>query len=117
MVAEENCLFCKIIAGEIPSNKVYEDENIVGFYDINPQAPEHILIVPKKHIAMIDEIDEDDLLLVGKLVFAAKKIANDKKFIENSFRLVFNNGKLSGQEVFHIHLHLLGGRKMQWPPG
>ena len=111
------CLFCKIINGEIACKKVYEDEEIIAFYDINPQAPEHILIVPKKHIESISKMEESDIALVGKLFYCAKNIAVEKRFKESAYRLVINNGSLAGQAVFHLHLHLLGGRKMNWPPG
>ncbi len=116
-MSEKECLFCKIISGDIPSNKVYEDDSLFAFYDIDPKAPEHILIVPKKHISRIDELEEEDIELVGKIIFAAKKIAQEKNVKESSYRLVFNNGVLAGQAVFHIHLHLLAGRRMHWPPG
>ncbi len=112
-----DCIFCKIAAKEIPSKIVFENERIVAFEDINPQAPIHILIIPKKHIPYIAEINEEDISLVGELIFTAKKIAAEKGLTKDGFRLVFNNGKNAGQEVFHIHLHLLGGRKFGWPPG
>jgi len=116
-MAQKDCLFCKIIQGRIPANKVYENETIFAFTDINPQAPEHILIIPKKHISGVDALEEDDSELMGRMVYAAKHIAAEKKVKEGSYRLVFNNGRLAGQQVFHIHLHLLAGRPMQWPPG
>lgn len=112
-----DCLFCKIIAGEIPADIIYEDDDVLAFNDINPQAPTHALIIPKKHIATINDITTEDLQLVGQLFYAAKSIAADKGFAENGYRLVFNCNKDGGQEVYHIHLHLLAGRAMQWPPG
>ncbi len=111
------CLFCKIAKGEIPADKVFEDSDIVAFYDINPQAPEHILIIPKKHISSVSEMKAEDIELIGKLVYRAKVIAEEKNFKDGAYRIVFNNGELAGQTVFHIHLHLLGGRAMMWPPG
>ena len=116
-MAKNDCLFCKIVTGEIPTIRVYEDEHVLAFNDINPQAPQHILIIPKKHIAGVDALEEGDIHVVGEMIYAAKKIAQDKNVKEGSYRLVFNNGKLSGQAVFHIHLHLLAGRAMHWPPG
>lgn len=111
-----DCLFCKIIAGEIPSKKVYEDNEIFAFRDINPKAPDHILIVPKRHIDRIENLQTGDAGLMGNLIFAAKKIADDLS-LKHGYRIVFNNGPDSGQEVEHIHLHLLAGRKFTWPPG
>ncbi len=110
-----DCLFCKIIAGEIPSEKVYEDSKYFAFNDINPQAPNHILIIPKKHISKISEMDVSDNELVGGLFSVAAKICKEKSLPD--YRLVINNGEGVGQTVFHIHLHVLGGRPMSWPPG
>jgi histidine triad (HIT) family protein len=112
-----DCIFCKIVNGDIPADFIYQDESVLAFRDINPQAPTHILIIPKKHIERISDIDIEDADLVSKMVLAAKKIAQDESISESGFRLVFNNNKDAGQEVFHIHLHLLGGRKFSWPPG
>ncbi len=111
------CIFCKIIDGQIPADLIYQDDSIVAFRDINPHAPTHVLIIPKKHIEKISDLNEEDAELVGKMVLVAKKIAEDEGITESGFRLVFNNNKDAGQEVFHIHLHLLGGRKFSWPPG
>jgi len=110
------CIFCKIIKGEIPSKTVYEDELVVAFEDINPQAPVHILIVPKEHIPKVDEMKAEHEKLLGHMIFVAKEIAAVKN-LKEGYRLVMNNGPAGGQAVFHIHLHLLGGRQMQWPPG
>lgn len=107
-----NCLFCKIINKEIPSKIVYEDSNITAFEDIDPQAPIHLLIVPKKHIDTIDHLQPEDEKLVGKLIFAAQKIARKKGIAQNGYRLVFNVKEHGGQFVDHIHLHLLGGQKL-----
>ncbi|RJR21295.1 MAG: histidine triad nucleotide-binding protein [Nitrospiraceae bacterium] len=112
-----NCLFCKIIAKEIPSKTVYEDETVLAFEDITPQAPVHILIIPKKHISTILEIDKDDHELIGHMFEVANTLAKEKKVAERGFRLVMNCNRESGQTVFHIHLHLLAGRAMHWPPG
>ncbi len=112
-----DCIFCKIISGEIPSKPVFEDDEILAFDDINPQAPVHTLIIPKKHIPTINDIKESDILLTGKLIQTAKNIAAEKGLSENGYRLVMNCQEGAGQTVFHIHLHLLGGRNMNWPPG
>ena len=112
----DNCIFCKIAAKEIPSTSVYEDDHLLAFRDLNPQAPEHILIIPKKHIARIENLTTNDTELMGRLLVAAKKIADDLG-LKNGYRLVFNNGADGGQEVEHIHLHLMGGRKFSWPAG
>ncbi len=111
-----DCLFCKIIAGKIPSKKVYEDEKAFAFEDIKPQAPTHVLIIPKKHIVGIDQATEADAKLVGYCQLVAAKIAKERK-LEQGFRTVYNVGPDAGQTVFHLHLHLLGGRQMHWPPG
>ncbi len=112
----DNCIFCKIAAKEIPSTSVYEDDHLLAFRDLNPQAPEHILIIPKKHIARIENLSSEDTDLMGRLLVAAKQIADDLG-LKNGYRLVFNNGLDGGQEVEHIHLHLMGGRKFSWPAG
>ena len=111
-----NCIFCKIAAKEIPSTSVYEDDRLLAFRDLNPQAPEHILIIPKKHIARIENLTQDDSELMGHMLVAAKTIADDLG-LKKGYRLVFNNGPDGGQEVEHIHLHLMGGRKFSWPAG
>lgn len=111
-----DCLFCKIIAGQIPSKKVYEDEKTFAFEDINPQAPTHFLIVPKKHIAGLKEAEMNDAELLGYCQLVAAKLARERK-IENGYRTVYNVGPGAGQSVFHLHLHLLGGRALKWPPG
>ncbi len=113
----EDCLFCKMIAGEIPSNKVYEDDMVYAFYDIDPKAPEHILIIPKKHLKSIMEVSEGDFCYVQAMISAAQHIAQEKGIAQDGFRLVFNTGSNGGQTVHHLHLHLLGGREFGWPPG
>ena len=112
-----DCLFCKIISKEIPSDCVYENENIYAFRDINPQAPVHILIIPKTHISTINDVDDNQKLLVGEIFLTSKKLAEKEGIAENGYRTVFNCNKNGGQQVYHIHLHLLGGRQMTWPPG
>lgn len=112
-----DCLFCKIIKKEIPSKFVYEDDSIYAFEDINPQAPVHILIIPKKHIPAILDISDDDRDILYSMHKVANKIATEKKIAKDGFRLVMNCNRGAGQSVFHIHIHLLGGRAMTWPPG
>ena len=107
----DNCLFCKIIRGEIPSNKVYEDDEILAFKDINPIAPVHILVIPKKHIACAKDIKVEDEALIGRMFTVINKIADELK-LENGYRIINNCGKDGGQEVMHLHLHLLGGKKL-----
>ena len=111
-----DCLFCNIIAGKIPAKKVYEDEQVLAFNDIDPQAPTHVLIIPKKHVAGLKEAQAEDAELIGQCQLAAAAIAREQK-IEDGYRTVFNVGRGAGQSVFHLHLHLLGGRKLNWPPG
>jgi histidine triad (HIT) family protein len=112
-----NCIFCKIIEKKIPSKIVYEDERALAFQDINPQAPVHTLVIPKKHIPTLLDIKDEDGSLIAHLVKIANKIAKDKGIAERGFRLVTNCNPESGQTVYHIHLHVLGGRTMHWPPG
>ncbi len=112
-----DCIFCKIAARQIPSKAVYEDSRVFAFEDINPQAPVHVLIIPKKHIPTALDIAPDDEPFVGAMFSAAAQIAREKKIAEPGFRLVMNTNAHAGQAVFHIHLHLLGGRQMHWPPG
>ncbi len=107
-----DCLFCKIAAGEIPSNKVYEDEEILAFRDINPQAPTHILIIPKKHIASLAEVSEEDAALLGRMQLLARKLAEEEGVAVSGFRVISNSGPDSGQEVAHLHYHLMGGRDL-----
>jgi histidine triad (HIT) family protein len=110
------CLFCKIRDGAIPANNVYEDELALAFRDINPQAPTHILIIPRKHIASLADLAEEDAALVGHLHVIAARLAGEEK-LSGGYRTVFNTGAHAGQSVLHLHLHLLGGRPMAWPPG
>jgi histidine triad (HIT) family protein len=113
----ENCLFCKITKGEIPSYKVYEDEEVFAFRDTNPQAPVHVLIIPKKHINGLNTASEEDERILGNIQIIASKIAKQFTEMKDGFRLVNNCGAAGGQTVFHIHYHLLGGRVFGWPPG
>jgi len=112
-----DCLFCQIAAGDADADLVYEDEDLIAFHDINPQAPTHLLIVPREHIPTIDDLDDRHGELVGTLVLKARELARDKGLKEDGYRLVFNCQEGAGQSVFHIHLHLLGGRSFSWPPG
>jgi histidine triad (HIT) family protein len=111
------CLFCRIIAGEIPATKVYEDDRLVAFNDINPQAPMHVLIVPRQHVATLNDLEAGHDALVGEMVRRAAAIAAERGFAASGFRTVFNCDAAAGQTVFHVHLHVLGGRTMTWPPG
>ena len=112
-----DCLFCKIIEGKIAAKKVYEDDLALAFEDINPQAPVHILVIPKKHIPTALDIEKNDHDLIGHLVDVANRIAKDKGIAERGYRMVMNCNPESVQTVYHIHLHMLGGRLMHWPPG
>lgn len=113
----EDCLFCKIVAGDIPSDKVYEDDEVLAFRDISPAAPTHVLVIPKKHIATAVEASGSDQALLGKLVLAANTVAVQEGIANEGARYVMNVNKGAGQAVFHIHLHVLGGRALEWPPG
>lgn len=110
------CLFCRIVAGEVPAKVVHDDDEILAFRDISPQAPVHVLLIPKRHIASVGDATEEDTALLGKLLLVAKGIA-EKEGIASGYRLVTNRGAEAGQSVFHLHVHLLGGRPMGWPPG
>jgi histidine triad (HIT) family protein len=110
------CIFCRVIRGEAPARKVYEDERVFVFEDIHPQAPTHVLIIPKKHIVGLKEAAPEDAELIGYLQLVAARLARARG-IEDGYRTVFNVGPRSGQSVFHLHLHLIGGRPMRWPPG
>jgi histidine triad (HIT) family protein len=111
----ENCLFCRIIQGEIPSDKVYEDEAVYAFRDISPQAPTHVLVVPKEHVTSVDSANNP--LKVGTVILKAAEIAKNEGLSEKGYRLVCNHGPDGGQTVFHLHVHVLGGRSLDWPPG
>jgi len=112
-----DCIFCKIANGEIPTDKIYEDERVVAFYDINPQSPVHFLVVPKEHISSIKEIDESNVSIISHIFLVIKKIATDNGLDEKGYRIVNNCGEYGGQTVDHLHFHILGGRELLWPPG
>jgi histidine triad (HIT) family protein len=112
----DDCLFCKLVQGKIPAKKVYEDEHTFAFEDIDPKAPTHVLIVPKKHLTGLKEATAADAEIIGRCHVTAAKIAKDRK-IEDGYRTVLNVGPKSGQSVFHLHVHLIGGRDLRWPPG
>ncbi len=112
-----DCLFCRIVAGDLPASIVFQDERLIAFEDINPQAPTHLLIVPRRHVATLNELTAEDDGLVGEMIRRAAAIAKDRGIAEDGFRAVFNCNAGAGQTVFHIHLHLLGGRPLAWPPG
>lgn len=111
------CLFCKFVDGTMKTGIVWEDDDVIAFEDINPQAPTHVLVIPRKHIPSIEEIRPEDAEVVGKLFLAAKEIARERGHHEKGYRVVMNMGADAGQAVYHIHLHLLGGRALSWPPG
>ena len=112
-----DCLFCKIVAGQIPGSIVFQNEHVVAFRDITPRAPTHVLIVPRRHIATLNDLTPEDDALVGEVVRAAAAVAKEQGLADRGYRAVFNSNAEAGQTVFHIHLHLLGGRPMSWPPG
>ncbi len=112
-----DCIFCKIVAGDIPASLCYEDDHIIAFADIEPQAPVHKLIIPKQHIARLIDLTEQECAIVGRLQWVAAKLAKDMGFADSGFRTVMNCNDEGGQTVYHIHCHLLAGRQMQWPPG
>ena len=113
----KDCIFCKIAGKEIPSDIVYEDDKIIAFKDINPQAPSHILLIPKDHFASLNDVPEEKKDILSHILIQARKIAQNIGALEKGYRIVLNTGKDSGQEVFHIHFHILSGRQMTWPPG
>ncbi len=112
-----DCLFCKIVDGDIPADIVFESESALAFRDINPKAPTHVLIIPRRHVSTINDIEPGDESLVGSLFSAARKIAAEEGLADDGYRVVMNCNEAAGQSVFHIHLHLLGGRTLKWPPG
>ena len=111
-----DCLFCKIIAGDIPANKRYEDDDVFAFWDISPQAPTHFMVIPKKHLSRLSDLDEEDEKLMGKVIRKGAELASENG-IGEGFRVILNDGAKAGQLVFHVHMHILGGRPMNWPPG
>ncbi|MCG5515275.1 MULTISPECIES: histidine triad nucleotide-binding protein [Ectothiorhodospira] len=112
-----DCIFCKIAQGSIPADKVYEDEQVVAFRDLNPQAPVHVLLIPRKHIATLNDITDEDSALIGRLQWVATHLARQEGIAEDGYRTVMNCNADGGQSVYHLHMHLLGGRQMEWPPG
>lgn len=112
-----DCLFCRIAGGQIPAKIAYEDPDLIAFHDINPQAPVHLQIIPRRHIARVSEAAEADAPLLAKLIFTANRLARELKISEPGYRIVINCNPGAGQSVYHLHLHLLGGRPMRWPPG
>jgi histidine triad (HIT) family protein len=116
-MSEENCLFCKIIEGKIPADFVHQDQHCVVIRDINPQAPMHVLVIPRDHIESLDDVSERDEETIGHLLRVGARVANDLGHSENGYRSVINSGAGAGQSVFHLHVHVLGGRPFAWPPG
>lgn len=117
LIMADDCIFCKIAAGQIPSKEVYSDDDFYAFRDISPGAPTHVLVIPRTHIAGVAAAGEGDANLLGRLLLVANEIAKSEGLIEQGFRYVINSGSWGGQTVFHLHLHVLGGRQMSWPPG
>lgn len=113
----QECIFCRIIAKEVPSDIIYEDDEVVAFRDINPQAPVHVLIVPRKHLPTLNDIAPEDQPLLGKLLLIARQLAHQLQVADDGYRLVLNVNRGAGQSIYHIHMHLLGGRVFHWPPG
>jgi len=111
------CLFCRIAAGEIPSTEVYSNNNVYAFRDINPAAPQHILVIPRKHLHSLNDASPDDQALLGELLLTARHVADQQGFADDGYRVVVNTGEHGGQTVFHIHVHVLSGRHLSWPPG
>ena len=114
---DENCIFCKIVNKDIPANVLYENETVMAFEDLNPQAPVHCLVIPKKHIATANDMENADQDILGQLLLAGKTVAQSKEIANDGYRFVMNTGSHGGQSVYHIHLHVLGGRPLTWPPG
>jgi histidine triad (HIT) family protein len=116
-VGREDCVFCQIIDKKISSEMIYEDDDLVAFHDISPQAPSHILIVPKEHIPNLSSVEDANIPLLGKMLDIARQIAKENHFGEKGFRVALNEGKDGGQTIYHLHMHLLSGRRLMWPPG
>lgn len=112
-----DCIFCQIVKGAIPTKKVYEDEQVLAFDDINPQAQVHVLVIPKRHLVSLDDTQDSDAALLGQLMVVCAKMARERGLAESGYRVVANTGRGAGQTVFHLHLHVLGGRSFAWPPG
>lgn len=116
-MSENDCLFCRIVDGNLSADIVYENDSLIAFRDINPKAPTHILLIPRSHIATMNDLEDGDKALVGELFVTAARIAADEGLADDGYRVVMNCNAAAGQSVFHIHLHLMGGRLMTWPPG
>lgn len=116
-MAEAQCIFCRIVAGELPATVLYSDDRVVAFRDIDPKAPTHVLVIPRKHIPAVNALAPEDLEVAGALLLVAKEVARQERIDGSGYRLVINNGGDAGQAVDHLHLHVLGGRRMTWPPG
>jgi len=112
-----DCIFCKMVSGEIRPRVAYEDDEVFAFHDVNPQAPVHVLVIPRRHVATLNDASDEDAALLGRLVLAARRLASELGVNESGYRTVINCNADAGQSVFHVHLHLLGGRPMDWPPG
>jgi len=112
-----DCIFCQIVEGAIPAKKLYEDEQVIAFDDVNPQAHVHILVIPKRHLVSLDDIQDSDAALLGQLLIVCAKMAREHGIVESGYRVVANTGRGAGQTVLHLHWHVLGGRSFEWPPG
>lgn len=113
----DNCIFCKIAGGQVATNFLFSDEEIIAFNDLHPQAPHHVLIIPRQHIETVAQVEESNAYLLGRMIITAHRLAEELGFAKNGYRLVVNCRGDGGQEIYHLHLHLLGGRKLKWPPG
>ena len=116
-MAEQDCIFCRVVAGEVRADVIFQDDRCVAFRDINPQAPVHVLVIPREHIESLDDAGRGDEAVLGHILRVAARVANDEGLTENGFRTIINTGAGAGQSVLHLHLHVLGGRQMTWPPG
>ena len=113
----EDCLFCRIVAGDVESDVIAEEDRWIAFRDVNPQAPTHVLVIPREHVASVEDLGDDQRDLAGELLLAARDVARREGLVEDGYRVVTNTNREAGQSVFHLHLHVLGGRRMRWPPG
>ena len=113
----EECLFCRIVSRDVPASVVYEDEELLAFEDINPQAPVHVLVIPKEHVSTLNDLAEENTAIIGRMASTARRIATERGYAEEGYRLVINCNRSGGQLIFHIHMHVLAGRLLRWPPG
>ncbi|MBI5536133.1 MAG: histidine triad nucleotide-binding protein [Deltaproteobacteria bacterium] len=111
------CVFCKIVSGEAAARIVFQDEDVLAFHDVNPQAPTHVLVIPRRHVVSLADTEDGDTELLGKLMQCARRVAEMLDLVKSGYRVVINNGAGAGQSVFHLHVHVIGGRRMRWPPG